>query len=421
MRTSSRTATGGHTGVLRTDAGGRLVVSRVRIRVVKGPDRGEERLLEGGSLFVGKHGASDLVLTDETVSRQHAELTLLDRGVRVRDLDSKNGTFFGGSRVESVVVPVPCEIRVGDTRIELIADDESLPEAPPERTELAGLVGESAAMRRVLGLAERVAATTVPVSIEGEEGVGKTALAAAIHGLSQRRNEPMVVLDAGEAGAADRVAGAFASASLGTLLIERVDVAARPTAEAIVAELARVSGPGDAAGDLAPRVIATSRADLRGRVEAGAFPRDLYFLVAAVRIAIPPLRERIEDVPRLVSRIAQSLGRSGITLTEKDLGAALRSEYPGNVRELEMLVEGALSRREPRGGAPPLEPALSVDDEALADLPYKEAKEQVVDAFTRRYLEQLLERHDGNVSRAADEAGLGRNHLTRLLQKHGLK
>jgi DNA-binding NtrC family response regulator len=421
MRTSSRTATGGHTGVLRTDAGGRLVVRRVRIRVVKGPDRGEERLLEGGSLFVGKHGASDLVLTDDTVSRQHAELTLLDRGVRVRDLDSKNGTFFGGSRVESVVVPVPCEVRVGDTRLELYADDESLPEAPPERTELAGLVGESAAMRRVLGLAERVAATSVPVLIEGEEGVGKSALAAAIHRSSSRRNQPLVALDAGEAGAVHRVPEAFASASLGTLVIERVDHAARPTAEAIVRELASVPGAGEAASDLAPRVIATSRADLRERVVEGAFPRDLYFLVAAVRIVIPPLRERIEDVPRLVSRIVQSLGRSGVTLTEKDLGVALRSDYRGNVRELEMLGEGALSRRGPPAGATSTEPPLAVDDEALADLPYKDAKEQVVDAFTRRYLEQLLDRHDGNVSRAAEEAGLGRNHLTRLLQKHGLK
>ena len=405
------------TGVLRTDAGGRLVVRRVRVRVVKGPDRGEERLLDAGSLFVGKHGASDLVLTDETVSRRHAELTLLDRGVRVRDLDSKNGTFFGGSRIESAVVPVPCEVRVGDTRIELVADDAALPEAPPERTELAGLVGESAAMRRVLGLAERVAATGVPVLIEGEQGVGKSALAAAIHRVSGRPREALVLLDAGDAGAAERVGEAFAAAGLGTLVIERVDMAARPVAEAIVRELSGVPG----AGERGCRVIATARADLRERVEQGAFPRDLYFSIGAVRIAIPPLRERLEDVPRLVSRIAQALGRAGVTLTEADLGVALRSEYPGNVRELAMVVEGALSRREALGGASEEAPALVVDDEALAELPYKEAKEQVVDAFTRRYLEQLLERHDGNVSHAAEEAGLGRNHLTRLLQKHGLK
>ena len=405
--------TGGHTGILRTDAEGRLVVRRVRVRVVKGPDRGETRVLEGGSLFVGSHGTADLVLGDRTVSRHHVELTLLERGVRVRDLDSKNGTFYGGSRVESVVVPVPSEIRAGDTRIELLADDELLPEAPAERTELGGLVGGSPAMRRVFGLVERVAATTAPLLIEGEEGTGKSALAEAIHGASLRAGGPLVTLDVAEPGAADRVEEVFEDARGGTIVLERLDLAQRPVAEAIVREIERDDGV---------RVVATSRSELRARVEAGAFPRDLYFLVAAVRISLPPLRARIEDVPRLIAAIAASLGARGLTLTEADLGAALRSDYPGNVRELRGMVEGALARRAPRR-APPAEPEPSIAglDEELADLPYKDAKEQVVDAFTRRYLERLLERHDGNVSRAADEAGLGRNHLTRLLQKHGLR
>lgn len=407
----------GHTGVLRTDATGRLVVRRVLVRVVKGPDAGLERLLEGGSLFVGSSATADVVLTDRAVSRQHAELSLLERGVRVCDLDSKNGTFFGGSRVEAMVVPVPAEIRVGETRLELLASDQPLPEAPSEHTRFGSLVGASPAMRRLFGVLERVAPTDAAVLVEGEEGTGKSEVAQAIHRASRRAARTLVVLDVAAPGALDAVADHVAAASGGTLVLDRLDLASRPMAEALVRWL-----DGRERGELDLRVISTSRADLRARVEEGRFPRDLYFLVAAVRVTVPPLRERAEDVPLLVACFAESLGWRDAKLSETDLGPTSGSQFPGNLRELRQLVEGALSRRAPPR-PPPAHHAVTPRElgAQLSDLPYKDAKEQVVDAFTRRYLEQLLERHDGNVSRAAEEAGLGRNHLTRLLQKHGLR
>ena len=98
----SRTGTARETGVLRTDGRGRLVVRTVMVRVTAGPDAGREARLESGSLFVGSSAESDLRLGDPTVSRHHAELALLSSGVRIRDLSSKNGTFYRGARIEAL-------------------------------------------------------------------------------------------------------------------------------------------------------------------------------------------------------------------------------------------------------------------------------------------------------------------------------
>src|SRR5690606_7286888 len=95
---------GPSTGVLGTDAGGSMVLRRIRVRVVSGPDRGHEKLLETGTMLVGSHPEADLVLQDTTVSRYHAELALLAEGVRVRDLRSTNGTFVGDSKIEAVIL-----------------------------------------------------------------------------------------------------------------------------------------------------------------------------------------------------------------------------------------------------------------------------------------------------------------------------
>lgn len=406
--------------MLRTDADGRLVVRRVLVRVGDG-GAGTEVLLEAGTLYIGSHPACDIRLEDKSVSRHHVELSLLDRGVRVRDLESKNGTWFQGSRVESIVVPVPSEIRVGRARIELLPSDLPLPDRPSELTSFESVVGASAPMRRMYGVLARAAETDVPILIEGEEGVGKSEVAAAVHAASARRDRPFVTVDAGVL-PGDGALEAIASGALGgTLVIDRIDVASRPVAEALVRMLeARERG------ELDVRVIATSRSDLRRAVEEGRTPRELYFHVAAVRVVVPPLRERLEDVPRLASHFAVLLGaQHGVSIDASDLGPFDAADFPGNVRQLRRMVEAAIAKRlgggrVPRPSARPPAPAASELDE-LEHLPYPDAKAQIVDKFTRQYLERLIERHDGNVSRAAEEAGLGRNHLTRLLQKHGLR
>jgi DNA-binding NtrC family response regulator len=391
------------------------VLRRVLVRVVSGDDRGKEAVLEGGTLLIGSHSDVDLSLTDKTVSRYHAEVALLSEGVRVRDLNSTNGTFVGSSRIEAVILVPAVEIRVGKTRIELLPADVPAPDVPSEHTRFGRLVGATPPMRRLFGVLERVADSDVPVLIEGEAGVGKSEVARALHDASSRAKKTFSVLDVSSALSPGDAAKAFDLAVGGTLVLDKVDDVPGAVAGELVQSLSRRE-----AGDLDVRVLATSRSDLRSRVEAGAAPRDLYFHVAAVRVIVPPLRERIDDIPRLVRELIESLGYGDLTLSPAELGPLRAHDFPGNVRELARIIEQTLVSSQ-RPSVPPPPPGAAGVSEALARIPFKEAKEKLLDAFEREYVARLLERHGGNLSRASAEAGLDRNYLARLAKKHELR
>lgn len=385
---------GTQTGILRTAPDGRLLLRSLVVRV-----RGQrvEATLDEGSLLVGSAATSDLCVTGPTVSRRHAELSLLTRGVRVRDLGSKNGTFYLASRIESVVVPLPAVIRVGDVELELLPRDAVDVQVVQARR-LGPLVAESQAMQSALGVLTAAADTESFILLHGEPGTGKTAAALAVHALSSRG--PLEVVDMRRT-TAEALTRQSAAAEGGTLLLEHVELTGRSLAETLVGLLEdreRRATRG--------RVIATSRSDLRDEVREGTLPRELYFHLAAVRVSLPPLRERLDDVSPIVREL---LIRNGAEPGDFVLPALTSTEFPGNVRELVRTVEGALAKR---WGA-----LDDVQAPRLELAPYKEAKE----AFMQRYLSSLLELHEGNVSAAARDAGMARNHLTRLLQKHGLK
>ena len=291
----------------------------------------------------------------------------------------------------------------------MLAADLPAPEVPPDRSRFGPLVGASPGMRRVFGVLESAAASDAPVLLEGEAGVGKTEAAKAIHDGSRRRGAPFVVFTM-ETGSLDQ---AVRAASGGTLVVDRVDELPSSVANALVAALeAREQKTLDF------RPMATSRSDLRTRVEAGALRRDLYWHLAAIRVVIPPLRERREDLSLLVRELVARLGQPDMRLSPDELAPLRSHPFHGNVRELARLLEQSLaSAAVAHTGSSP----VAAVEEDLAQLPFKEAKEQLVDAFERRYVAALLERHGGNISRAAAEAGLDRNYLARLAKKHGIR
>ncbi|HEY8430829.1 MAG TPA: sigma 54-interacting transcriptional regulator [Sandaracinaceae bacterium] len=402
------------TGMWATDAGGALVVRRVLVRVVSGPDRGAERVLEVGTLVLGSHPDADLPLTDSTVSRYHAELSLLPEGVRVRDLRSTNGTFVADSRIESAIVAPGSEIRVGRTRIEILPADVPVPEAPSERVRFGRLVGASAPMRRLYAQLERVAATSAPVLIYGEPGTGKSEAARAVHEASDRQHGPYVELDLRGGIAPEALDESFVRAHGGTVVLDHVDEAPAPLQDALASVLDRRER-----GRYDVRPISIARTDLRSAIEGGLLRRDLWFALAGIRIEVPPLRERREDLPRLVADLIASLGYPDVGLSASELATLRAHDFPGNVRELRRMIEQTLLTSERRSQAP-LPPDVAVTED-LVQLPFKEAKERLLDVFEKHYVESLLARHDGNVSRAASEAGVDRNHLARLAKKHGLR
>lgn len=394
------------TGLLTTNAGGDVVLRRVLVRVVGGA---QEVMLDGGTMTIGSHADADLRIEEPTVSRFHAELGLLADGVRVRDLDSRNGTYVADNRIEAVVVRPACEIRVGRARVELVPADLAAPDAVPDIAAFGPLVGDSPAMRRVFGLLQGAALSDVPVLFEGETGVGKSAAARALHDACARSSGPFEVFDC--LSPRDTLDAVVARASRGTLLVDRLDAAPAGLSDALRAVMDRRDR-----GEFDFRAMATSPVDLRERVRTGALGRELYFHFAGVRIVLPPLRERREDLSRLVRAITTRLGRPEMALQENELASLRGHTFPGNVRELSRVVEQALVRAAPRVSVPAPPSA-----ESLEQLPFKEAKEQLVDAFERRYVASLLDRHEGNVSRAAADAGLDRNYLARLAKKHGVR
>src|SRR6185503_565924 len=185
--------------------------------------------------------------------------------------------------------------------------------------------------------------------------------------------------------------------------------------------------------DVDIRVIAATHRDLRAMVRSGQFREDLYYRLAVVATHVPPLRDRKADIPSLATWFAEKMGRGSFAQSPALLDQLERHDWPGNVRELRNVVERALSLGDaaladlgegsttnrpssPSGGE---EKRTSNPD--VLEMPFKEAKAQLVEAFERDYLSALLARHHGNISRAASEAGIDRNYIHRLVKKYGLE
>src|SRR5690606_33013900 len=185
----------------------------------------------------------------------------------------------------------------------------------------------------------------------------------------------------------------------------------------------RVGGQAEVPVDV--RVVAATNRDLRADVNAGEFRLDLYYRLAVLRLELPPLRDRIGDVPLLVQHFLNDRGFTGpieTLFSPAELAGLERHRWPGNVRELRNLVDATLAL----GSPPPVDslggPSTSSENDALVlGLPYKQARVEALARFEHAYLQHLLERAGGNVSQAARDAGLDRSYLFSLLRRNGLK
>jgi two-component system, NtrC family, nitrogen regulation response regulator GlnG len=439
------------TAQLYTDAAtGQLVERHYRLAVVDGPDAGLQHALEGGTVMVGTHPNNDVVLTDNTVSRYHLELQTRRDGLLVKDLDTTNGTTCSGNKLGSMIVTGGARLRLGKhTRLDVVCEDLAVDLSSFETDRLGGVLGTSAVMRQLFALLSRVAPTEATLLLQGETGTGKEAIAEAVPRLSTRADKPFVVVDCGAipheligselfghakgayTGASGDKAGLIESANGGTLFLDEIGELALDLQPQLLRvldkrQVRRIGENHSTSVDI--RVIAATHRDLRAMAKAGQFREDLYYRLAVVRTVVPPLRERVEDIPLLAEHFAEALGRSGFSLPPTLVEQLERHSWPGNVRELRNVVERALSLGEdslaavvgddPAAPRPPA-PAGATPDEVL-DLPFKEAKNQLIETFEREYLTHLLSRHRGNISRAAAEAGIDRNYIHRLVKKYDL-
>ncbi len=427
-----------------------LPIRTLRVDVLDGPDAGASLVAESDVVSVGTAQGNDLVLSDPTVSRYHLELVCRSDGALVVDHGSTNGTLCGVARIERAVVPAGATLVVGRTTLR-IDEGERATAVLHAGESFAGLVGRTPQMRRLMGRGGGGAETDASVLIVGESGTGKELVARALHEAGPRAKGPFETVDCGalsaelvaselfghERGAftgADRQhVGAFERANGGTLFLDEIGELSASLQPALLGALERqrfrrVGGRADIEVDV--RVVSATNRDLRAEVNAGTFRLDLYYRLAVVVLRLPPLRERAEDVPLLVEHFlsaAEAAGRRDELFPPGIMTALAAHRWPGNVRELRNLVDAAVAMNEmpslePGSAAPASEtrePAtLSAADLAI---PYGEARARVLRAFERRYLEALLARTSGNVSRAAREAQMDRSHLGELLKRHALK
>jgi transcriptional regulator with PAS, ATPase and Fis domain len=424
-----------------------VMPSRLRLDVVDGPDRGRGLVLTRGTYVVGKSVGCDLVLADRTVSRRHLEIVVHDHRILCRDLESKNGSFYNGARFAALEAHVGASLVLGMTTLRIATPDTRLALAPSDATTLGGMVGQSVRMREVFALMERAAASDAPVLILGETGTGKEVCASAIHRLSNREDGPFVVCDLAAlsrnlieselfghvrgafTGAVSDRPGAFAQANGGTIFIDELGELEADMQPRLLRALDRKQVKQVGSQIMRPidcRVIAATQRPLEAEVQAGRFRQDLYYRLAVLRIVLPPLRERKEDIPPLVDRFVSEFQPGRVVEVPSETIAILREyDWPGNVRELRNTIERSLAMSPDVRRLDPhvlgLELSGLPEQSAVdPDLPFHEAKERLVRAWEQEYLSGLLRRTNGNVSEAARRAGIDRVHLYRLLKKHTL-
>ena len=300
------------------------------------------------------------------------------------------------------------------------------------------LIGQSAAMRRVVEMVETVAGSDATVMITGESGTGKEVVARAIHAASPRRFNPMVVIHCGAlteslleselfgyekgafTGAQARKKGKFEVADGGTVFLDEIsDITLRTQTDLLRVlqekEIVRVGDTSAVKVDF--RVIAATNKRLEKLVEQGIFRPDLYYRLNVFNIDLPPLRERREDIPLLakhfIEKFAASMNRSAPRLAPRTLELLLGYHWPGNVRELENAIERALliSREDdlpPEAFPFQVNPARPVYGQRLEDI-------------ERVHIEKVLAETNWNLSRTARLLDIDRTTLYNKIRRYGLK
>lgn len=439
------------------DGDQKLELEKYRLTVKNGENEGAVVTSENRKFSIGSSPENDLCLDDAAVSRFHAMIDVTDEGYSLRDNDSKNGTFLHGLRIGEIFLKDSTSFTVGNTEIEFATTGEEAEVRFSGSEKFGKLIGQSLAMREIFAMLSRVASTDATVLIEGESGTGKELVAEAVHSHSDRSDGPFVVVDCSAiarelieselfghekgafTGATGKRKGAFEAATGGTLFLDElgelpIDLQPKLLRALESREVKPVGSNNTIKTDV--RIVAATNRNLIHEVKEGNFREDLYYRFAVIKVNLPPLRDRTEDLPLLVEHFlgeaAVMAGREDIDIAYKTMEKLKRHRWPGNVRELKNFVERAVLLTQgdeietrflsSNNFTPSEEPeemgASNMAHHALDEnMPFKDAKNRLIEEFELEYWKSLLERTGGNVSKAARIAGVHRKSVEYILKK----
>jgi len=321
---------------------------------------------------IGAMNDNDIVLEDDTVSRNHCKIWHEADHYMIADLSSTNGTFVNRVRIREAFLRPDCSITLGKTEMRFAPVDERVRIVPSDKQRFGEIIGRNAKMRELYTILEKIAPTDATVIIEGETGTGKEVVARTTHQESRRREGAFIVFDCSAVpenlieselfghekgaftGAIQTRQGVFEMADGGTVFLDELGELALEMQPKLLRvleqrEVKRVGGARPQKVDV--RIIAATNRNLEEEVRQGRFREDLFYRLSVVRVMLPPLRDRKEDIPLLVRHFLKgshfNRGRDG----ERKVGQVSREAmdrlhdyaWPGNVRELHNVVERAVS------------------------------------------------------------------------------
>ncbi len=465
------------------DRGPTLHLRRCILQSVDDPSR--EWTFDKEEIRLGSMDDNDVVLNDDTVSRYHCRITQEETGYILLDQQSTNGTFINKVRIRDGFLKPGCIVSVGQSQLRFNAREEEVQIVPSRSDRCGGLIGGNPRMREIYSIIEKIAPTATTVIIDGETGTGKEVVAQAIHSLSPRSRNELVVFDCGAVppnlieselfghekgsftGAMMTRQGLFETADGGTLFLDElgelpIDLQPKLLRALEQREVRRVGS--QKAQKIDVRIIAATNRNLEDEVRAGRFRQDLFYRLSVVRLHLPSLKDRADDIPLLVQHFLDTghfnkkPGGQAVRSIADDAMRALQAyPWPGNVRELVNVVERAVSfcdagvveltdlpdyvrsarastasgiraAKRPNTSPNPTVPMSASaptpmpPDELLSEgVTFKDAKERWVASFERNYILQLLRRNTGNISHAARAADIDRKYFRKLMKKYDIE
>ncbi|MHB8784441.1 MAG: sigma 54-interacting transcriptional regulator [Desulfobacteria bacterium] len=425
---------------------------------------------------IGRGHEADLQLPDPSVSRLHAKVFRVGLQYFLADLRSRNGTHADGKRITQLALEDGRMFQVGPFRIHFhrpvsgpsageeptvppgtasaVTDFiEAEPIRVPKRTGAPtatgetpfGLIGGSAHVRKLVATIRRVAASDVPVLIEGETGSGKELVARGIHDASARRERPFIVVNCGAispdlieselfghekgafTGATAQRKGAFELANSGTIFLDEIGelpVSLQPKLLRALEqkEVKRVGGNDLLLADV--RILAATNRNLREEIARKTFREDLYFRIGAITVPIPPLRDRREDVAPIARHFLSGMGnatfRTVPALSPSALDALISHDWPGNVRELRNAIQRAVVMAESGELTGPDFSFLRQSAKPGSETESPSGLSRWEQAERTNILGELA-RQMGNKTKTARELGIAKSTLFEKLKKYGIR